>query len=668
MPSTPLAADQRALLSVVGVGELPQPIPSGLLTLPIFRAAVKQGEVDTNGVVPEAARRAQVVVAEPAGRYTYYEITGDPKLGLPYGGDADVLLAMAALADRTDAEGRPHVHPVTGEFVAPSLRMLARVLDLDMTKDRAERIKGALDRLAAVRIRAARLRQLDEVLGRGDPVTLPAGNAHPIFLEPGGRSAAFAGAGAEMHADPSSAGRGGRRPPRLHRVPRDVAAALPGGEWVPEAEGVEFLITYAWRTEYHRTTRGEDWIQKLQINPALLAQGERGWVGWIDCPTHARLTRPIAKRLYQLTANAQARQAPLRFELAALRQLCGIAGGTKHVRSAHVRDDVLAAAQELVAHDVLAGAEVTSVTRGRYVFHFEPGLRLRVAGWLRGVGTPDFTEQRVLRLLLASLDVAPRAAEQLVAESAGQVRQMLAYVFYQRERGQAVHAPGRYVIDGVAKGWSYEGNDDFQRWLRQRIARAHPTQLHTAQGHPAEGHPAEGHPAGGHPAGGHPTQAGAAPRLAVGDGAGGAAQPRAPGPTGSTSDRPSLAGLAPGLPSVPAFDGGMGPDGADPLPLAFPPLGEHESAWWAAAVEEQAPLWHPLVRAYLERARPACRTGVTLLVVAHSDGESVRLGREAHLLSDAVARASDGAVCEVLILSPPQWRARAADIDGTRGA
>ncbi|GJG89169.1 hypothetical protein tb265_43500 [Gemmatimonadetes bacterium T265] len=612
MPSTPLAADQRALLSVVGVGELPQPIPAGLLTLPIFRAAVKQGEVDANGVLPEAARRAQVIVAEPAGRYTYYEITGDPKLGLPYGGDADVLLAMAALADRADAEGRPHVHPVTGEFVAPSLRMLARVLDLDMTKDRAERIKGALDRLAAVRIRAARLRQLDEVAGRADPVSLPAGNAHPIFLEGAAREE---GAGAP--------GRVVRRP----RVPRDVAAALPGGEWVPEAEGMEYLITYAWRTEYHRTARGEDWIQKLQINPALLAQAERGWVGWIDCPTHARLTRPIAKRLYQLTANAQARQAPLRFELAALRQLCGIAGGTKHVRSAHVRDDVLAAAQELVAADVLAGAEVTSVVRGRYVFHFEPGLRLRVAGWLRGVGTPDFTEQRVLRLLLASLDVAPRAAEQLVAESAGQVRQMLAYVFFQRERGQAVHAPGRYVVDGVAKGWSYDGNEEFQRWFRERVAHARP-----------------------------------APRLAVGGDAG-ASSDRAPVLAPHPATPAVLNGGAPG--AAVAAGGAVTPaprDAVDPLPLALPPLGADESGWWDAVLCELLPAWHPLVRAYLARARPACRTGVTLLVVAHSDGESARLSREAHLLSDALARASAGAACEVLVLSPQQWRARAADV------
>jgi hypothetical protein len=621
VPSSPLAPDQRALLASVGVAELPQPIPAGLLTLPIFRAAVKRGEADASGVLPESAWRAQVVVTEPAGRYTYYEITGDPKLGLPYGGDADVLLAIAALADRTDAEGRPHVNPVTGEFAAPSLRMLARVLDLDMTKERAERIKGALERLAAVRIRAARLRQLDEVAGRADPVTLPSGNAHPIWLE-ARRSTGTEPAGEAV------------RPTRRARVPQEVAAVLPGGEWVSEAEGTEFLITYAWRTEYHRTARGEDWISKLQINPALLEQGERGWVGWIDCPTHAKLTRPIAKRLYQLTANAQARQAPLRFELAALRQLCGIASGSANVRTAHVRDDVLAAAQELVEHDVLAAAEVTSVARGRYVFHFEPGVRLRVAGWLRGVGTPDLTEQRVLRLLLGSLDVAPKTAESLITESAGQVRQMLAYVFYQRERGQTVRSPGRYVVDGVAGGWTYEGHDDFQRWFRERLAGARSAPRLTAR---ADGAEAPDAPIG-------PPSASAGGRRAT------ARRSSAPAPT-----EPDVAdgGELPGR-NAPAE-----PD----LGVGLPALAPEVSGWWAAA--SAAVHLHPLVRAYLDRARPAAHRGVTLLVVAHTDGEAARLARDAHVVSDALAQASQGAVCEALFLSPAQWRARLADVDAT---
>jgi len=605
------------LLASVGVAELPQPIPSGLLTLPIFRAAVKRGEVDANGMLPESAWRAQVVVTEPAGRYTYYEISGDPKLGLPYGGDADILLAMAALADRLDAEGRPHVNPVTGEFNAPSLRMLARVLDLDMTKERADRIKGALERLSAVRIRAARLRQLEEIVDRPDPVTLPAGNAQPIWLD-ARRDTRLVG------GPPGEAGRN----PRRVRVPEKVAAALPAGDWVPEAEGTEFLITYAWRTEYHRTARGEDWISKLQINPSLLDQGDRGWVGWIDCPTHAKLTRPIAKRLYQLTANAQARQAPLRFELGALRQLCGIASGSGNVRTAHVRDDVLAAAQELVEHDVLASAEVTSVMRGRYVFHFEPGLRLRVAGWLRGVGTPDLTEHRVLRLLLGSLDVAPKTAEQLIAESAGQVRQMLAYVFYQRERGQAMRSPGRYVVDGVAGGWTYEGNDDFQRWLRKRVAEARST-----------------------------------PRLGRGDER--ASESPVIPPSTSASPPPSGANRrGAGLGDPQGLEPTVGERAlpADPgVPL--PPVPPEVADWWTTA--SAALQFHPLVRAYLDRARPAAHRGVTLLVVAHTDGEAARLARDAHLLSDALARVSEGVICEALFLSPQQWQSRLADVDAT---
>jgi NADPH-dependent ferric siderophore reductase len=97
--------------------------------------------------------------------------------------------------------------------------------------------------------------------------------------------------------------------------------------------------------------------------------------------------------------------------------------------------------------------------------------------------------------------------------------------------------------------------------------------------------------------------------------------------------------------------------------VGLPALAPEVSGWWAAA--SAAVQLHPLVRAYLDRARPAAHRGVTLLVVAHTDGEAARLARDAHVLSDALAQASQGAVCEALFLSPPQWRARLADVDAT---
>jgi hypothetical protein len=240
-----------------------------------------------------------------------------------------------------------------------------------------------------------------------------------------------------------------------------------------------------------------------------------------------------------------------------------------------------------------------------------------VAGWLRGVGTPDLTEQRVLRLLLASLDVAPKVAERLVAEQAGQVRQMLAYVFYQRDRGQAVRAPGRYVVDGVTQGWSYAGHDDFQRWQRERLAEA---------------------------------RAGA-PRLVAGAG-----------------DSPDLSARAQQAPAAVSPAAALAPGAEVELVPEAPPAPEGVDAsaeltgWWEVAVAEVAPQLHPLARAYLARTRPALHADVTALAVAHTDGEATRLARDAHLLADALARASGGRACEVLVLSPAQWRARQDDV------
>jgi hypothetical protein len=611
VPSSPLALEHRVLLSSLGVTELPHPIPAGVLTLPIFRAAVKRGTPDASGLLPESAWRTRVTIAEAAGRYSLYEITGDPEQGLPYGADGDIMLALAALADGADADGRPFVDPLTGTFAAPSLRMIARVLGLDMNKERAERIKGALERLAAVRIRHVRLRHTEAAAESGELLlALPPGNAYPVWLDAPGRG----GPG-----EPAAGRPGGRARARAERVPATPAAEQ--GGWVEEAEGSEYLITYAWRTDYHRTPRGEDWISKLTINPTLLGQGERGWGGWIDCPTHARLTRPIAKRLYQLTAAAAARQAPLRFELSALRQLCGMAGGAPSQRVAHVRDDILAAAAELREHDVLAGAEVVSVSRGQYVFHFEPGARLHVAGWLRGVGRLDLTEHRVQRLLLASLDVAPRVAERLVAESAGQVHRMLAYVLYQRERGRPVVAPGRYVTEGVAQGWSYDTNEDFQRWLRQRT---HEVREQLAAGAGAAGPPALPR--------GAPAVDDAPPPVS-------AAEP-------ATATEPGVS---------------VAPPAAEPA-LALPSVGAEVEGWWRSVVAQVGTTLHALPRAYLERARPAAYTGVTLLVVASSDGERDRLAREVARLTESVGTVSGGAVCEVVLLSPQQWRARADDL------
>ncbi len=98
-------------------------------------------------------------------------------------------------------------------------------------------------------------------------------------------------------------------------------------------------------------------------------------------------------------------------------------------------------------------------------------------------------------------------------------------------------------------------------------------------------------------------------------------------------------------------------------PVEVPSLPPDEAVWWAATLAEVLPALHPLVRAYLERARPAVRSDVTLLLVAHTDGEAARLAREAHVLSAALAAASAGAVCEALVLSPQQWRARSADVE-----
>jgi hypothetical protein len=614
--SPTLALEHNALLVAAGIPALPQPIPAGALTLPLFRAAVKLPKAGPDGMLPESAWRTQVVVAESsADRVVLYEITGHPKLGLPYGSDGDVMLAVMALADGVDdATGRPRVNPMTGEFLAPSANQILGVLGLSPSGQQYERVRAALARLAFVRIAGTRLRRLDEAPAHLEPVVLNAGNALTSLTPPSRKEASGSG----------MTGRRSRRGAAAAGQLADVLAERGGGTWIPEVEKVDWLLAYEVRREFDRRITGESWISKLQINPALLAQGEHGWVGWVDCRTHAALN-PVAKRLYQLVALATARQAALRFDVATLRQLCGMA----ERKPAEIRDDLLRAAHELQAHDIIEGAEAVSPRRGQYALYLTPGLRLRVAGWLRGVGTLDLTERRVQRMLLASCDVAPATADRLVRQAAGRVHQMLAVVLYRRDRNRPVQNPARYIEDGVAQGWSYETNADFQQWLQERTEQARTQLLATAAGTGSRVVP--------------PVRVSTPP--AVWDGA-------------ELEGQRVRTGR---LPVVPPTEDVPPAERAIPLPT-LPTPDESVLRLWNDIVMTVGPSLHALPRDYLAHTRPVRVSGWTLLTVSRSDLEAQRLAREVPALSAAAAVGSGGSVREVLVLSPALWTAREKDL------
>src|SRR5438067_3459207 len=155
-------SDDRLLLAQQGVASLPSPIALQLLDIPFVLPLQKQPARDMGGRLPESAWRLEYeLVGADRTRYRV-RVTGDPVLGLPFGRDADVLLALFRLLDE-----EREVHDLaTGTFRQPSFQMICRALGLGATGPLVRRIRDALRRLSHVRIESRVLVDRGEAAAR----------------------------------------------------------------------------------------------------------------------------------------------------------------------------------------------------------------------------------------------------------------------------------------------------------------------------------------------------------------------------------------------------------------------------------------------------------------------------------------------------------------------
>ena len=234
--------------------------------------------------------------------------------------------------------------------------------------------------------------------------------------------------------------------------------------------GVLHVLEYAVTRTYDRREDGEDWIAHLQINPIWLRELAGGWAAWVDVERYVALRSPIAKRLYQLFAGEAARgvPAPWTFGLSDLQERCGTVGMAR--RPAAVRASVEEAAAELVSQEILAEVHSEKVSRGRYAFAFSPGVQLRMAGLLRGVGALDSRELRVQRMLLRYFGVTRDAADQMLAERPSRVHDALQYLLYVRDTDhtRVKRSWSAYLLKLVESGMNLAGDVKYQHWLARR--------------------------------------------------------------------------------------------------------------------------------------------------------------------------------------------------------
>jgi hypothetical protein len=441
-PSPLQRPDDRLLLAQQGATTLPSPIALQLLDIP-FVLPIQKQPAGEGGRLPEAYWRVQYELAG-ADRMRYrVRVTGDPALGLPYGRDADVLLALFRVLD----EERDVHDLATGTFRQPSFQMLCRALGLGPTGPLVRRIRDALRRLSHVRIESRVLVDRSAEAGR---LLARDGSASP--------GAPTAGTVRRHEVEES------RWLLEYRTEERTVQAAG------APASGVEGSNDGGRAGRLERTL----WIHELRLNPFWVSQAISGWAGWIDVERHADLQSITARRLYQICAASAARHVrlPWVFGEHDLRTACMLTTDGK--KPTRVRQILSEAAEELVEAGVLARHEWRGAPRrGPMELLLEPGPLLQLSGLLRGVGLTDPPDVRVQYALLRAFGVSAAKARALIGEKPGQVAEVLLRACHLRatEPSTVTKSWAGWIIHHVEHDTSFAGEVAFQQWRRTTLAK-----------------------------------------------------------------------------------------------------------------------------------------------------------------------------------------------------
>lgn len=454
MPSSsaPLQrSDDRLLLAQQGAVALPSPIALQLLDIPFVLPLQKQ-PARVDGRLPESVWRLDYeLTATDRTRYRV-RVTGDPFLGLPYGRDADVLLALFRILD----DGRDTHDLGTGTFHHPNFQMICGALGMAPSGPLVQRIRDALRRLSHVRIES---RVLVDRSMEASRVLAQDGTAVP---------SAATGATTRRHEVEES------RWLLEYRTETRTVEERRGGSigGPPDGEdnpgGQDDPVPQRARVE--RTL----WIHELRVNPFWVSQAISGWAGWIDVERHAGLNSITARRLYQLCAAQAARHLRLPWVLseAELRTACMLSTDGK--KPTRVRQILTDAAEELEAAGVLASHGWHGTPRrGVMEFVLNPGPLLQLGGLLRGVGLTDPPDMRVSYALLRAFGVSAVKARALIGEKPGQVGEVLLRACHLRatDPDAVTKSWAGWIVHHIDHDTSFAGEVAFQQWRRTTLAK-----------------------------------------------------------------------------------------------------------------------------------------------------------------------------------------------------
>lgn len=435
--------DDRLLLAEQGASALPSPVALQLLEIPIVLPVQKQPAAVGDRLPDSLWRLEYELVAADRTRYRV-RVTGDPVLGLPYGRDADVLLALFRILD----EEREMHDLGTGTFRQPSFQMICRALGMGATGPLVQRIRDALRRLSHVRIESR------------------------VLVDRSAEAAQLLASDGAAPAAPTAS------TVRRHEIEESRWLL----EYRTEERTVEERATESDPdVDVAGTGNGADgrvertlWVHELRLNPFWVNQAISGWAGWIDVERHADLKSITARRLYQLCAAYAARHVRTPWVLPEheLRAACMLSTDGK--KPTRVRQMLTDAAAELVEAGVLGRHEWHGTPRrGPMELVLEPGPLLQLSGLLRGVGLTDPPDVRIQYALLRAFGVTAPKARAVIAEKPSQVAEVLLRACHLRatDPTAVTKSWAGWIIHHVEHDTSFAGEVGFQQWRRTALKK-----------------------------------------------------------------------------------------------------------------------------------------------------------------------------------------------------
>lgn len=407
--SSPVPAAYRLILAGINVSRLPSPLPLDLAELPIIRAVQQLELAGAQGMLPEHAYRAKFDQAEGR-RRTEVIVEGSTTHGLPYGLDGEILHAIFTLYDQYGSDGM--LHDV-------SFRRIAEALGKSWNADVGDRIRGALFRLANVRI-----------IGHTQPdpelaAAIERGEASPL-------------------------------PPTTRRT-------------VLKSATVQNIFNVA-----YVDVDGESWLDHIEINSNFIGLGINGWLAWIDLPLYTHLGRPIAQRLYEIAAAHCARGLPGPWTIPVDRIIasCGVPAPGSPQEASKWRGNLVANGEVLVEASILRFFEVKKIRPKVYAATMMPGAALDPAILLRGVGLLDGVETRILLLGLWAVGLTGSPSRRMVEDNPEAVFWALLYLRYVEdvlpERDQITN-PAGFVRRVVEDKRNLAADQNFREWYERKL-------------------------------------------------------------------------------------------------------------------------------------------------------------------------------------------------------